>query len=108
MSRACTLIEQWLKNRDTVLFLGIWEQINNTDFNSLEFEGIKDGFPQNTEWVNIRLDEQDLQDVASHLYHVNPVHPVHLFSKCDSIFDDISLNSGVAHKMLKINSFCET
>jgi hypothetical protein len=35
------LIEQWLKNKDTVLFLGVWEQINNPDFNSLEFEGIK-------------------------------------------------------------------
>ena len=23
------LIEQWLKNKDTVLFLGVWEQINN-------------------------------------------------------------------------------
>ncbi len=35
------LIEQWLKNKDTILFLGVWEQLNNTDFNSLEFEGIK-------------------------------------------------------------------
>ena len=35
------LIEQWLKNKDTVLFLGVWEQINNPVFNSLEFEGIK-------------------------------------------------------------------
>ena len=35
------LIEQWLKNKDTVLFLGIWEQLNNPGFNSLEFEGIK-------------------------------------------------------------------
>ena len=31
----------WLKNKDTVLFLGVWEQINNSDFNSLEFEGIR-------------------------------------------------------------------
>ena len=23
------LIEQWLKNKDTVLFLGVWEQLNN-------------------------------------------------------------------------------
>ena len=23
------LIEQWLKNKDTVLFLGVWERINN-------------------------------------------------------------------------------
>ena len=35
------LIEQWLKNKDTVLFLGVWEQINNPTFNSLEFEGIR-------------------------------------------------------------------
>ena len=27
------LIEQWLKNKDTVLFLGGWEQINNPAFN---------------------------------------------------------------------------
>ena len=38
---AGALIEQWLKNKDTVLFLGVWERINNPDFNSLEFEGIK-------------------------------------------------------------------
>jgi len=35
------LIEQWLKNKDTVLFVGVWEQLNNPGFNSLEFEGIK-------------------------------------------------------------------
>jgi len=34
------LIEQWLKNKDTVLFLGVGEQLNNPGFNSLEFEGI--------------------------------------------------------------------
>lgn len=37
---AGALIEQWLKNKDTVLFLGVWERINNPGFNSLEFEGI--------------------------------------------------------------------
>lgn len=37
------LIEQWLKNKDTVLFLGVWEQLNNPNFNSNspEFEGIR-------------------------------------------------------------------
>ena len=35
------LIEQWLKNKDTVLFLDVWEQVHNPAFNSLEFEGIK-------------------------------------------------------------------
>lgn len=35
------LIEQWLRNKNTIMFLGIWEKINNPNFNSLEFEGIK-------------------------------------------------------------------
>ena len=35
------VIENWLRNKNTVEFLGIWEQIYNPDFNSLEFEGIK-------------------------------------------------------------------
>lgn len=35
------LIKQWLKNRDTVLFLGVWEQLNKPGFNSLEFEGFR-------------------------------------------------------------------
>lgn len=34
-------IESWLRNRNTLEFLGIWEAINNTNFNSHEFEGIK-------------------------------------------------------------------
>jgi hypothetical protein len=36
-----SLIEKWLRNKNTIEFLGIWEEMYNTDFNSLEFEGIK-------------------------------------------------------------------
>ena len=35
------LIEKWLRNKNTIEFLGIWEEMYNHDFNSLEFEGIK-------------------------------------------------------------------
>ena len=38
---ASALIEQRLKNKDTVLFLGVWERINNPGFNSLVLEGIR-------------------------------------------------------------------
>jgi len=34
-------IESWLRNRNTIEFLGIWEGINNPNFNSHEFDGIK-------------------------------------------------------------------
>jgi hypothetical protein len=42
------LIEQWLRNKDTVLFLGVWERINNPGFNSLEFEGIRNEAGRNS------------------------------------------------------------
>ena len=35
------LIEKWRRNKNTREFLGIWEEMYNPDFNSLEFEGIK-------------------------------------------------------------------
>ncbi len=31
----------WLRYRNSIEFLGIWEQFNNPDFNSLEFEGFR-------------------------------------------------------------------
>lgn len=48
------LIEQWLKNKDTVLFLGVWEQINNPDFNSPEFEGIKNEAGRNSFYLSAK------------------------------------------------------
>lgn len=36
-----SLIEAWLRNKNTIEFLGTWERINNPNFNSPEFEGIK-------------------------------------------------------------------
>lgn|GEM_PF-2721003 len=32
------MLQNWLRNRNTVEFLGVWEQINNPDFKPLEFE----------------------------------------------------------------------
>jgi len=48
------LIEQWLKNKDTVLFLGVWEQFNNPDFNSLEFEGIRNEAGRNSFFLSAK------------------------------------------------------
>jgi KilA-N domain len=48
------LIEQWLKNKDTVLFLGVWEQLNNPVFNSPEFEGIKNEAGRNSFFLSAK------------------------------------------------------
>ena len=39
--RADHVIQNWLRNRNTVEFLGVWERLHNADFNPLEFEGFR-------------------------------------------------------------------
>ena len=39
--RTDDLVRNWLRNRNTIEFLGIWEQLNNPDFNPVEFDGIR-------------------------------------------------------------------
>lgn len=48
------LIEQWLRNKDTVEFLGIWERINNDIFNSIEFEGIRNMAGTNRFYLSVK------------------------------------------------------
>ncbi len=48
------LIEQWLKNKDTVLFLGVWAQLNNPGFNSPEFEGIRNEAGRNSFFLSAK------------------------------------------------------
>jgi len=48
------LIEQWLKSKDTILFLGAWERMHNPDFNSLEFEGIRNEAGRNSFFLSAK------------------------------------------------------
>lgn len=35
------IIQNWMRNRSTVSFLGLWEELNNPNFNRVEFEAFK-------------------------------------------------------------------
>ncbi|MDR3110464.1 MAG: KilA-N domain-containing protein [Planctomycetaceae bacterium] len=39
--RSDYVLQNWMRNRSTIEFMGLWEQFNNSDFNSIEFDGIK-------------------------------------------------------------------
>ena len=39
--RSDDLVRNWLRNRNTIEFLGIWESLNNPGFNSVEFDGFR-------------------------------------------------------------------
>ena len=35
------VIRNWMRNRDVIQFLGLWEKLNNPDFKPVEFDGFK-------------------------------------------------------------------
>ena len=37
--RSDHVIQNWMRNRNTIEFLGTWERLNNDAFKPLEFEG---------------------------------------------------------------------
>ncbi len=39
--RSDYILQNWLRNRSTIEFIGLWEQLKNPGFNSIEFDGIK-------------------------------------------------------------------
>lgn len=41
VERTDTIIQNWLRNRNTIELLGFWEQLYNPDFNPLEFDGFR-------------------------------------------------------------------
>lgn len=53
------IIQNWMRNRATVEFLGIWEQLNNANFNRVEFEAVKNQAGSNafvmtpTKWASL-------------------------------------------------------
>lgn len=40
-NRPDMIIQNWMRNKDTVEFIGLWETINNPDFKPIEFEGFR-------------------------------------------------------------------
>lgn len=35
------VVKNWLRNRETISFLGLWEQLNNPNFKGVEFDSFK-------------------------------------------------------------------
>jgi hypothetical protein len=39
--RSDYILQNWMRNRSAIEFMGLWEHFNNPNFNSIEFDGIK-------------------------------------------------------------------
>lgn len=40
------IVYSWLRNKNTIVFLGLWEELHNPDFNRIEFDTVKIGIVQ--------------------------------------------------------------
>lgn len=47
-------VKDWLRNRNTLEFLGIWEQMNNPDFNWEEFKSLKEQSGLNSFKISVK------------------------------------------------------
>ncbi|MFQ8871154.1 MAG: KilA-N domain-containing protein, partial [Varibaculum timonense] len=51
------VVKNWLRNKNTIEFLGVWETIHNPDFKPVEFDGFKNQAGSNafvmtpTKWI---------------------------------------------------------
>lgn len=56
--RSDYILQNWIRTRSTIEFLGIWEQLHNREFNSIEFDGFKNEAGSNSfsltpkRWIN--------------------------------------------------------
>jgi hypothetical protein len=48
LERSDYILQNWMRNRSTIEFIGLWEQFNNPDFNSIEFDGIRNSAGSNS------------------------------------------------------------
>jgi hypothetical protein len=48
------LIERWLNSKTTVDFLGVWEQLNNKDFKTPEFRGIRENVGSSSYFLSVK------------------------------------------------------
>lgn len=53
------VIQNWMRNRNTIEFIGIWEQLHNPSFNRVQFEAVKNEAGSNrfvmtpTKWIDL-------------------------------------------------------
>lgn len=71
------VIRNWMRNRDTIEFLGLWESLHNPNFKPVEFDGFRNQAGLNaftmspTKWisgVNAMVLYQSQDDGAVHLH----------------------------------------
>ena len=58
--RTYYIIQNWMRNTNSILFLGTWEILNNINFNSIEFDGFKNNLENtNAELIELNINQRE-------------------------------------------------
>ncbi len=49
-----TTLSNWLQNKNTIEFLGLWENLNNENFNYMEFQVVKNNIGANSFYMSVQ------------------------------------------------------
>ena len=99
------VIQNWMRNRNTVEFLAVWEELHNPDFNRVQFEAVRSETGLNrfvmtpTKWIEqtnaigivskaVCPDEATLLEMADKELHTSLIRQV-LVEKCISGWKEI-------------------
>ena len=66
------IIQNWMRSRSTIEYLGVWEQLHNPNFNPIEFDGFRNIIVvlSNMESLNSELIKQGMpRDVRFEVLH---------------------------------------
>src|SRR3546814_5726728 len=61
--RSDYILQNWMRNRSTIEFIGLWELFYNPDFNSIEFDGIKNMSGSNSFSLRSEENTSELQSL---------------------------------------------
>jgi hypothetical protein len=60
--RSDYILQNWMRNRSTIEFIGLWEILHNPNFNSIEFDGFKHQAGSNSFSLTPNLTVEELLD----------------------------------------------
>jgi hypothetical protein len=99
------IIQNWLRSRNTIEFLGIWEHSNNPDFNPIEFDTVKNEAGSNAFGMTAKQWRQNHPDQKGNIHDYASVSQLICLSNLENL-NALFINDGLSQKerLIKLNA----
>ena len=102
--RTDDLIRNWLGNRNTIEFLGIWEQLNNPNFKPVEFDGFRKEAVLNSVTLTPKQWRESNPDTKGNMREHANVHQLVCLASLESLNAHIiEQKKGQSERLVRLN-----